>query len=214
MGILSQGTSRSRRLSEELTELQARLNEGPVTIGDVVSKLRGRAYLLLVVLLTLPFLTPLPLPGLSTPFGLVVAFIALRLSLGRRPWLPARLRAKPVPAGFFLKVLGLTARALRILERMMRPRWDFLFSTPFLPRLHAFLILLSSLVLLLPLIIPFSNAFPAWVILLATVGLLERDGLCITLAYAVFAAGVFYFIFLVELGQHLVTQLLAWLGWA
>jgi hypothetical protein len=44
---------------------------------------------MLLVVVTFPFCTPLPRPGLSIPFGLVVAFIGLGLSLGQKPWLPA-----------------------------------------------------------------------------------------------------------------------------
>jgi hypothetical protein len=35
-----------------------------------------------------PFCTPIPLPGFSLPFGLVIAIIGLRLALGQKPWLP------------------------------------------------------------------------------------------------------------------------------
>ena len=70
-----------RKLSEELGELQARASARAVTLREVIYILRGRAYLLLVLLLALPFLTPLPLPGFSVPFGLAIAAIALRLTL-------------------------------------------------------------------------------------------------------------------------------------
>jgi hypothetical protein len=42
----------------------------------------------LLLLIGLPFLTPVPLPGFSTPFGFLVLLIGARLALGRQPWLP------------------------------------------------------------------------------------------------------------------------------
>ncbi|MEO7599781.1 MAG: exopolysaccharide biosynthesis protein, partial [Opitutus sp.] len=62
-----------------------------VTLREVMAVLHGRGYVLFVMLLALPFSTPIPIPGLSTPFGLVIALIGVRLALGQKPWLPARL---------------------------------------------------------------------------------------------------------------------------
>lgn len=199
-----------RKLSEELAELQARAAERAVTLREVIYLLRGRAYLLLVLLLALPFLTPIPLPGLSTPFGLAIAAIALRLSLGQRPWLPMKLQRKELPPGFFGRLMAIAAWIIRLLEKLLRPRLAPLTGTGLLNQLHALLMLAAALTLLLPLPIPFTNSFPAWAILLLAGGLLERDGVAIVLGYIVFAAGVLYFFFLGEAAAHLIETLLAW----
>ena len=164
-----------------------------------------------MLLLAIPFITPIPLPGLSTPFGLAIALIAFRLSLGQRPWLSRNLQRKELPAGFIGKVFAFSERLLRIFEKLLRPRLTFLTDTPLLVQLHAVLMLLAALALLLPLPIPFSNSFPAWAILLMAAGLLERDGLFILAAYVVFTGGVFFFIFLGEAAVQLVQTLLEWL---
>ncbi|MBA3848577.1 MAG: exopolysaccharide biosynthesis protein exod [Opitutus sp.] len=200
-----------RKLSEEIALLTARASDRPLTLREVIYVLRGRAYLLLVVLLALPFLTPIPLPGLSTPFGLAIALIALRLTLGQRPWLPKKLQRTQLPAGFLLKVFRVAAKILHLLERLLRPRWTALTGTPLLNQLHALLMLLAAGALLLPLPIPFTNSFPAWAVLLIAGGLLERDGLAVLLGYVVFAAGVLYFVFLGEAAAQLVESLLGWL---
>jgi hypothetical protein len=172
--------------------------------------LGGRAYTLLVLLLALPFITPIPLPGLSTPFGVAIAVIALRLSLGQRPLLPKKLQRRELPPGFFEKVFLLAEKTLRFFEKFLRPRLTFLTDTPLLAQLHALLILLAALALLLPLPIPFTNSFPAWAIILAAAGLLERDGLFILAAYVAFAAGVLYFVFLGEAATQLVQAVGEW----
>ena len=200
-----------RKLSEELADLRTRAGERAVTLREVIQTLGGRAYLLLVLLLAIPFITPIPLPGLSTPFGLVIALIAFRLSLGQRPWLSRNLQRKELPAGFIGKVFAFSERLLRIFEKLLRPRLTLLTDTPLLVQLHAVLMLLAALALLLPLPIPFSNSFPAWAILLMAAGLLERDGLFILAAYVVFTGGVFFFIFLGEAAVQLVQTLLEWL---
>ncbi len=200
-----------RRLSEELAEVRNRFAERPVTLREVIYTLRGRAYTLLLILLSLPFLTPLPLPGLSTPFGLAIGFIALRLSLGQRPWLPMKLQRKELPAGFFSKVFTVAARVIAFLEKFLRPRLAPLTASTVLLRMHAFVILLAALTLLLPLPIPFTNSFPAWAILLLAAGLLERDGYFILAGYVVFVLGVLYFVFLGGAAAQLVDALWQWL---
>src|SRR5262245_40843190 len=87
-------------------QLSVALAERAVTLREVLVALQGRAYLLLVLLLALPFITPIPLPGLSTPFGLAIALVAARLAAGQRPWLPKKLQRKELPPGFFGRVFG------------------------------------------------------------------------------------------------------------
>lgn len=200
-----------RKLSVELAELRDQAAERAVTLREVIYTLQGRAYLLLVLLLALPFITPVPLPGLSTPFGLAILLIAARLSLGQKPWLPMKLQRKELPAGFLRKLFAGAERVLRFLEKFLRPRLTLLTDTPRLVQLHAVLLLAAALALLLPLPIPFTNSFPAWTILLLAAGLLERDGLFILAGYVVFAAGVLYFVFLGEATAALLHELVQWL---
>jgi hypothetical protein len=200
-----------RKLSVELAALHARAGERAVTLREVIYTLRGRAYMLLIILLVLPFIQPVPLPGLSTPLGLAIVLIALRLSLGQRPWLPMRIQRAKLPAGFFGKVLTLTERFIRFLESVLRPRWAALTGTALLNQLHAIVILLAAVILLLPLPIPFSNVLPAWAIFLIACGLLERDGLFVFLGYVAFLIGAAYFILLGEIAQEAVARAWHWL---
>jgi hypothetical protein len=201
----------ARKLSEELADLRLRAGERRITLREVIFLLGGRAYLLLVLLLALPFITPIPLPGLSVPFGLAIVLISLRLSLGQRPWLSKKLQRKELPAGFIAKVFSVAEKVLRFLEKFLRPRLTFLTDTPLLRQLHAVLMLVAALALLLPLPIPFTNSFPAWTILLVAAGLLERDGVFVLAGYVVFAAGVLYFVFLGEAAVQLVQAAVEWL---
>jgi hypothetical protein len=200
-----------RKLSAELADLRDRSAQGAVTLREVIYMLHGRAYMVLVLLLALPFITPIPLPGLSTPFGLAIALIALRLSLGQRPWLPMKLQRKELPAGFFGRVFAVAERVLRFFERFLRPRLTALTDTPFLAQLHALLMLAAAVALLLPLPIPLTNSFPAWTILLLAAGLLERDGLFILGGYLIFALGVLYFVFLGGATATLLHELVQWM---
>jgi hypothetical protein len=116
-----------------------------------------------------------------------------------------------LPAGFFGKVMTLSERLIRFLESVLRPRWSLLTGNALLNQLHAIGILLSALILLLPLPIPFSNLLPAWAIFLLACGMLERDGLFVFLGYVAFAIGAAYFILLGGIAQELVERAWQWL---
>jgi hypothetical protein len=200
-----------RKLSVELTNLRLRVAQRPVTIRELLYVLRGRAYMLLVILLTLPFLLPLPLPGLSTPFGLAIILICLRLALGQRPWLPKSIQRRQLPAGFIPRMLDLAAKIIGWLERVLRPRWLVLTHHPLIRQLHACVMVAGASILLLPLPIPFSNGLPAWSILLLACGMLERDGWAILLGYLVFAFSIVYLWLFGEAAAQALEALLHWL---
>lgn len=200
----------AKKLSEEVRALRDRFAEGPLTLGEVVEVLQGRGWTLVLILLALPFITPVPLPFLSTPFGVTIGIISLRLALGQRPWLPRRLMEKPLPPGFFGKMLTFSAGVLRFLEKFLRPRISWFAELKPLVRIHAFAMVAAAVVLLLPLPVPFSNAFPAWMIIFIAGGLLERDGVAISLGYGVGAGGVAFFYFLGDAAVRLLNVLKDW----
>ena len=203
---IGRGEASREKLSAELVTLHGHIAANAMTLGAIISHLRARTHLLFIILLTLPFLTPLPLPGISTPFGAVIALSSLMLALGQKPWLPSWLQRKQVPAGLFLKILTVAVRIVGWLERFLRPRWSWLFASKYLVSAHVLLIFVAALVLLLPLPIPLTNTFPAWVILLAAGGLLEKDGGSVALSYAVFLLGALYFAFLGEVLTKLIQS--------
>lgn len=197
---------RTRKLSEELAAIMA---DGEITLREVIVVLQGRAYNLLMLLLALPFLLPVPLPGLSTVLGLVIALIAARLTLGQKPWLPARLLDKKLPRKFFPTVIGGARRFLRFLEVMLRPRLLWL-TSPLLVQLHSFIIFLAACVLLLPLP-PGTNFPPAVCIVVMAVGLLERDGLFILAGYVAGILNGVFFTYFVAYANKLLHALWHWI---
>lgn len=198
-----------RKLSEELERLLQQFAMRSVTLRELIAVLEGRAYDLLLLLLALPFLVPVPLPGLSTVFGLVIAVIAARLMIGQRPWLPARMLDTKLPEKFFPLLLGSARRILKAFEVLLRPRALWITAAP-LPQLHAMIIFVAAVVLLLPLP-PGTNFPPALVIVLMAGGLLERDGLFVLTAYVAFALNVVFFALFAFYGTKLFSAAWQWL---
>jgi len=168
---------------------------------------QGRGFNLLLLLIGLPFLTPIPLPGFSTPFGLVVLIIGARLALDRPPWLPERVLQRELPARFIGKVLVAASRLVRWLEVLLRPRLDFLNEQWIYRRIAGTLIMLSGLLLLLPLPIPLSNTLPAFTVVLLAAGAMERDGLFFLVGCVMFGLTLAYFGLLTFGGVHLFERL-------
>ena len=186
----------ARPLSTELVQLQSAFADRSTTLREIVGVLANRAFELLMMLLVLPFLLPVPVPGMSTPFGLGIAVIAAQLAFGRVPWLPRRLLDRPLPPGFLTKVIAVTRGVVRLLEHLLRPRWLAVTGRPWLNGLHLLAVCLGGLLLALPVPIPFSNTLPAWAILLLCAGLLERDGLFIAVGYVMMTATLVIFFLL------------------
>lgn len=199
-----EASSKPRRLSEEIAALIAAFAEGPVTLRQVIEVLRGRAYTLLLVLLAVVFCTPIPLPGVSTPFGLVIAIIGFRLALRQKPWLPRRLLDTRVPPGFFARLLDAVRRPIRALEFFLQPRWNFLFDLKFLHHGYGAIIGACGILLLLPIPIPFSNSLPALTVVLIACSTLERDGYCLVAGLVMFAITLGFFVALFWGGNGLV----------
>lgn len=195
------------KFSHELSDLAARFEDRPVCLADLLHATQGRGYNLLLVLITLPFLTPLPMPGFSVPFGLVVAIIGARLALGQKPWLPQRLLKHQLPPQFLSKVLRGATRVVRFLEWFLRPRLAFLHEQFIYRRLAGVMIMLAGLCLLLPLPVPLSNGLPAWTILLLAAAVLERDGLCFLAGGLLFLATATFFALLAFGSAQIILQL-------
>jgi len=183
-----------RRLSERLDALIDELHHGePVQIGKIIAALRGRAYTLLLIVLAAPFCTPVPLPGISTPFGALIALIGLRLALGRRPWLPSQLLDRKVSSRKLTVLLQAARRLASSVEVILHPRWSSFVEKSFCGYLNGVIILVSGLLLLLPLPIPFTNTFPALTVVLLSAAMIERDGYTMIAGMAVFALTLTYF---------------------
>jgi len=182
---------RPRRLSVELQILSDSAEHSDLTMGDLVDRLEGRVYTLLLVILALPFCQPIMLPGLSTPFGMIIALLGLRFALRQHPWLPQRLLKTNLSGKYLPRILHGSARVLGGIEKLLHPRLLFLFDYRLTQFLAGMAVFFSGLMLLLPLPIPFSNMLPSLTVVLVASSFSERDG-------ATLGAGLI--LFLISLG--------------
>lgn len=206
------GSSTDQRpaFSGELRELLARFEDRPVRLAEILEATQGRGYHLLLLLIALPFVGPIPLPGFSIPFGLVVSLLGLRLALDRGPWLPQRLLQREMSTLALRRFSAVTGRIVRVMEVLVRPRLGFVPNHMVFSRIAGVLITASGLMLMLPFPLPFSNSLPAWTVLLLSAGALGRDGLFFFAGCAMFLVSLAFFA-LVAFGGAEAFELLRWI---
>ncbi|MCC7375055.1 MAG: exopolysaccharide biosynthesis protein [Verrucomicrobiales bacterium] len=155
----------------------------------------GRGIFLVTILLCLPFITPIPLPGLSNVIGLALLVVAVRQFLGHPARLPRFLGARPWPAERMARVMKASLKFVGWLEKWVRPRRTQWLATTWAVRGNALVFGVMALLLALPIppIMPFSNAFPAYAIILLSAALMEEDGATIWIAYGACVGTLAYF---------------------
>jgi hypothetical protein len=198
------------RLAAELNALNARFGHDSVSLGEVVDVLGENTYTLLVLLLALPFVTPVSLFGLSTAFGAAIAYFGIRLACGLQPRFPDRFRARRLPPRFFGTLLRAAEQVIRRLERCTRPRLASLTAGGLAHRTIGGAIVVAAGLLALPLPVPFTNTFPALAILCLATGLIEDDGGMVLAGFGFLLLSALYFGLLYFVGFEVYDHMRDW----
>lgn len=195
-----------QRLSAQLRQLADREEHQELTLGGLMDELQGRVYTLLLLVLALPMCQPVPLPGLSTPFGVAIALLGLRFALSQRPWMPKRLLATKLSGSFFPAVMRGGARVLGVFEKLLHPRMTGVFEFGQMRFLAGAVVCFCGLLLLLPLPIPGTNMLPALTVILTAAAFSERDGYCLIAAGIAFLLTLAFFGALVWGGAEIISR--------
>ncbi len=177
-----------------------------ITIGDIVNLMGARGYGVLILVLNLPNLIPLPLPGLSAIFGVPMALIGLQMFLGlKRPWVPKAILNKSFDRENLLHMFQKATPVLRRVERVLSPRLLFLSEGVMRNIIGAVLMVLAG-VMALP--IPLGNLILAIPIALIALGLIEKDGIAIMAGFILGAAALAFNLTIVYVGAEAVMGIL------
>jgi hypothetical protein len=183
-----------RKLSATLLGVSGSLPAGNVSLRDLLELIGEQGMLLMCVFLTLPFLLPVSIPGVSTVFGLAIILIGVGVTFNRVPWLPRRILDRPLSTVLLKQAFEKGAHFVARFERLVRPRWLLLTQSVAVNIVHGLALVLAGVLLMFPLgLVPFSNTLPAVAILFLALGMLERDGLLIAGGYLMNVATIFYF---------------------
>lgn len=191
----SETTGNGTSLGEQLADIIDRLPEDHLSLGELLDVFSDEGLLLLTILLTLVFLIPVSIPGVSTVFGAAILLVGISRLIGRPLWLPQRLKARALPADRLRPGLKAGMMWVRRLEKISRPH-----------RLRVFVdgraqdvfnnlaFILAALLLMAPFgFVPFSNTLPALALMLYAIGFIQRDGGAVLLGHLSNIGTMIYF---------------------
>jgi hypothetical protein len=168
-------------LKEDLDRLLADAGGGPITVWRMMTVLGERAHAVVILVIASPFLV-VPIPGLSTMIGLLLALLSLGIMFNAPPWLPRFAAERELSNDVLGKLVHGADRVLEKSERWFHPRMDMMLAG----RMHVLIglsLFLQCIALALPIPIPGNNIPPAIGIVMLALGMLERDGLMILLGH-------------------------------
>jgi hypothetical protein len=202
-------------MHEPLSQSLERILEGgganrALTANQLIERTEGRGFYLLFVILSLPFVAWISLPGMSTILGAMIALLAFRLARGEAPRLPAKLGDRELSPKLKKTILSGGLGFCRFIEKGVRPRGTTWMSWRIARLLHALLVMFMALLLALPLPSPpflGSNTLPSYAIILLALSMMEEDGVMIWFGYLVALVSAAYF---VVLGGLVATYLADW----
>jgi len=186
--------------SDTLRHLVERAQGRPVSIAQVMEWIGDRSHATLMALFSLPFCFPVSIPGLSTPFGAMIALLGIYVVFNRRPWVPGFVARRQIT---FETLTKLTEKALWVtkkFERWLHPRLETLCLHPAFHRMHGMTVFFLAVILMLPLPLPLSNTVAALPVFLIALGMLEEDGAFIIAGYVGILPCLAYYTALVWLG--------------
>ncbi len=196
-------------LGEQLASIIDNLPPDKLTLGELLEVFGDEGLLLLTILLTLVFLIPVSIPGVSTVFGAAILLVGISRLIGRPLWLPAKLKHKSLPADRLRPALARGMAWVRRLEKISRPHRLRIFVEGRLQDIgNNLAFILAALLLMAPFgFIPFSNTLPGLALLFYAVGLIQRDGVAMLLGHLANVATLIYFGLLIGGGGVAVHEL-------
>jgi hypothetical protein len=196
-------------LAEKMQATMDRLPPEGVTLVEIRDLIGREGMMLLTAFLTIIFLVPVSIPGVSTVFGGGILLLSISRLVNRPLWLPDRLKRRPVSSEKLRAGMAKGMRWFQRLERISKPRrMRGLTSGGFMGVVNNLALILGAILLMMPFgLIPFSNTLPAVALLFFAIGLLQRDGVCILLGHLMNIATIVYFGILLTGGVVVLQKL-------
>lgn len=151
-----------------------------VTLSDILSLAGERIFGFLLLILSLPSALPVPAPGYSIPFGILIFLLAIQLIGGAKiPWLPSKMMNGSMKTETARKFVKMGLPWLNRIEAITKPRLSYICTSVGGRIIIGIAIALMAISMMIP--IPGTNTAPAMGIFVTAFGLQEDDGF-ITLA--------------------------------
>jgi hypothetical protein len=198
----------SETLSEKIATMIQNMPKGDISLAQLLALFEDDGLLLLAIFLSLIFLVPVSIPGVSTVFGFAILLIGIARLFNRRIWLPERIAKRSISAEQLTGGLNKAMDWFHRLEKISRPhRMPWFTTQTYTTIINKLAFILAALLLIAPFgFIPFSNTLPALALILFAIGELVKDGVSILLGHLANIASIIYFGFLIAAGGFAIFE--------
>lgn len=197
--------------SMSLEDMSSKIPSDGITLKDFLDMMGDRGGLILCMILAVPFLIPVSIPGSSIPFGLGIMFIGISRVFNRF-LIPKRIRDYKLHKDILIKILNSTMSVLSRIEKYIKPRFFILTNSSAINRFNSILLVFNAFLLMLPLPIPLTDSLPAYSIFFLAAGILECDGYFVLAGYSLTSITTIYFILFSLLGYAGIAFILSQFG--
>lgn len=147
-----------------------------VSLAQIIALAEEKVFGIVLLLLAFPSALPIPAPGYSTPFGVLIFVVAVQLIMGRNKlWLPLSWQKKTLKTETAQGVLKKGLPWLKKIEAIAHPRFPIVCQSTGGKLVMGVAIAIMATSMMIP--IPGTNTLPAMSIFLIAFGLQEDDGL-------------------------------------
>jgi hypothetical protein len=192
--------SDTRRFSQVLEDIGTKDDE-KLYLGELVNAFGERGFGALMVFFGLVNAIASPIPGSTTVLGAPLLLICLQLATRQdQLWMPKWALKSSLPRENYRAVVDRVRKPLKFIERLSRPRFNFM-SSEIAEVLIGLTCCLLTVIIMLPIF--GGNMFPSLFVALFGFGLMQKDGLMIGAAWI----GVAGFCVFVWLAWELISRL-------
>jgi hypothetical protein len=186
-------------IEERLKILNDKLPADRVNLAEILDICGQDGLLLVSVFLTIIFLFPVSVPGISTVFGAAILQIGCSRLMKRDMKLPKRFNERMFPVEKIRCNLNRGIVWLKKLQSLSRPDRLRAFTRPGLVgAVNECALITGAVLLMAPFgLVPFSNTLPALAIMFLALGFLYGDGLFIIMGHAANIITIAYFTLLI-----------------
>jgi len=205
-------TQHDAPLSKRIAVLLENSGQQEITLNFLLERTEGRGVFPLIILLCIPFIAPVSVPGMSTPLGLAMILMMLASFRGQKARFPKRIGDRRLPPKAIKIIQSGGLKFLRFIEKVVRPRRTGWMSWRAARICNGLVLIWMAFLLALPippLLPPMTNAFPSYAIILLAASMMEGDGLMIWAGYAASLATTIYFI---VCGDYIIGRMALWIS--
>lgn len=187
MTSLEHKSRAKKKTSEIMLELSGLGSGERITLVQMLKHLRGRAFGILMVLMSVLSLIP-NLFGHAIATGFLLVVLGFQMALGfTHIHLPKRILKMSFPRSGITKTMTIAAPKIAFIEKLLKPRLIFI-TGDIGKRMIGMIVIPLSLLILIP--FPLSNIIPSFGILILSLGLIEKDGVVVLIGILISASAI------------------------